>query len=119
MTFNNIYIIINIIEINLSVYFNLLKDGEDMDLNVPEWIQILEAEDLTFVRNFLLASGSLKEISQLYHVSYPTIRLRLDKIIQKIKISEQEEQDPFVLQIKRMAIEDRINLETAKNIISL
>lgn len=86
---------------------------------LPEWFQNLEPEDLTFIRNFILASGSLKEISKLYNVSYPTIRLRLDRIIQKIKIMEQEEQDPFILQIKRMAIEDSIDLETAKKIISL
>ena len=36
---------------------------------------------LKFVRKFVLTSGSLKEIPKEYGVSYPTIRLRLDKLI--------------------------------------
>jgi hypothetical protein len=33
----------------------------------------------------VLASGSLKELAQAYHVSYPTIRIRLDRVISKLK----------------------------------
>ncbi len=44
----------------------------------------LEQEGATFLKNFVLKSGSLKEIAKLYEVSYPTVRLRLDKLIQKI-----------------------------------
>ena len=33
---------------------------------------------LKFVRKFVLASGSLKEIPKEYGVSHPTIRLRLE-----------------------------------------
>ena len=29
---------------------------------VPEWMADLEPEDVSFIRNFILASGSLKEI---------------------------------------------------------
>ena len=36
---------------------------------------------LKFTRKFVLTSGSLKEIPKEYGVSYPTIRLRLDKLI--------------------------------------
>lgn len=50
---------------------------------VPEWMAELEEEDVAFLKNFLLCSGSLKEIAGLYGVTYPTVRLRLDKIIQK------------------------------------
>ena len=49
---------------------------------VPEWMAELEEEDVAFLKNFLLCSGSLKEIAGLYGVTYPTVRLRLDKIIQ-------------------------------------
>ena len=55
---------------------------------IPEWIMALDAEDLKFIKNFILASGSLKEIATLYGVTYPTVRLRLDRLIQKIKIPE-------------------------------
>ena len=47
---------------------------------IPQWILALDPEDATFLKNFVLKSGSLKEIARLYEVSYPTVRLRLDKL---------------------------------------
>ena len=44
---------------------------------IPEWLANLEEEDVAFIKRFLLASGSLKEIAAQYGVSYPTVRLRL------------------------------------------
>ena len=67
---------------------------------IPEWILQLEEEDLAFIKKFVLASGSLKEMAGVYGVSYPTVRLRLDKLIQKIKMSEQKESEPYVKLIK-------------------
>ena len=55
---------------------------------IPEWIVNLDDEDVSFIKRFLLASGSLKEMARQYEVTYPTVRLRLDKLIQKIKISD-------------------------------
>ena len=55
---------------------------------VPEWMADLDEEDVTFIRRFLLSSGSLKEVAGQYGVSYPTVRLRLDRLIQKIQLSE-------------------------------
>ena len=53
-----------------------------MSINVvPEWMVNLDPEDVAFIRNFLLASGSLKQIAGQYGVTYPTVRLRLDKLI--------------------------------------
>ena len=43
---------------------------------VPEWMAGLEDEDVAFIKKFLLASGSLKEVAGLYGVTYPTVRLR-------------------------------------------
>ena len=64
-----------------------------MDLDkIPAWILDLEPEDAGFLKNFVLKSGSLKEIAKLYSVSYPTVRLRLDKLIQKIELSDQQEE---------------------------
>lgn len=89
-----------------------------MDIDkIPQWILALEQEDVTFLKNFVLKSGSLKEIANLYRVSYPTVRLRLDKLIQKIEMSDQEEDEPFQAFIKGLAVDSRIDLETAKIII--
>ena len=84
---------------------------------IPQWILALEQEDVTFLKNFVLKSGSLKEIAKLYEVSYPTVRLRLDKLIQKIEWNDQKEEEPFSAFIKGLAIDARIDLETAKIII--
>ena len=85
---------------------------------VPEWMTGFEDEDITFIKKFLLASGSLKEIAQQYGVTYPTVRLRLDKLIQKIKISEDASNEPFVALVKRLAVSDKISFDVAKILIS-
>ena len=84
---------------------------------IPQWILSLEPEDAEFIKNFVLKSGSLKEIAKLYEVSYPTVRLRLDKLIQKIEISDRKKDEPFSAFIKGLAVDARIDLETAKIII--
>mgnify|MGYP001108433859 CR=1 FL=1 len=84
---------------------------------IPAWIFALEQEDAAFLKNFVLKSGSLKEIARLYEVSYPTVRLRLDKLIQKIELNDQKEEEPFLVFIKGLAVDARIDLETAKMII--
>lgn len=84
---------------------------------IPPWIFALEQEDAAFLKNFVLKSGSLKEIAKLYEVSYPTVRLRLDKLIQKIELNDQKEDEPFSTFIKGLAVDSRIDLETAKIII--
>ncbi len=45
----------------------------------------LPQEDQDFVLQFIKTSGSLKEMATLLKVSYPTVRNRLDDIIDKLK----------------------------------
>lgn len=85
---------------------------------VPEWMADLDDEDLAFVKRFLLASGSLKEIARQYGVTYPTVRLRLDRLIQKIKAGEERESDPYIALIKRLAMSERIDFDAAKLLVS-
>lgn len=85
---------------------------------VPEWMAELEEEDVAFIRRFLLASGSLKEVAGAYGVSCPTVRLRLDRLIQKIKLSDERAADPYVALIKRLAVNDKVDFEAAKLLIS-
>lgn len=85
---------------------------------VPDWMVNLDEEDISFVKRFLLASGSLKEIARQYGVSYPTVRLRLDRLIQKIELSEGVENDPYIALIKRLAINEKMDFETAKILIN-
>ena len=85
---------------------------------IPEWIVNLDDEDVSFIKKFLLASGSLKEMARQYEVTYPTVRLRLDKLIQKIRISDDTESEPYIALIKKLAINDKLDFDTAKVLIS-
>lgn len=85
---------------------------------IPEWMTDLEDEDVTFVKKFLLASGSLKEMARQYGVTYPTVRLRLDRLIQKIKLSEDTEKEPYIALVKQLALNDKLDFETAKLLIA-
>lgn len=85
---------------------------------VPEWMVNLEDEDVAFIKNFIQASGSLKEVAHQYGVTYPTVRLRLDRLIQKIQISEETAKEPYIGLIKRLAINEKIDFETAKVLIT-
>ena len=86
---------------------------------VPMWMKNLDDEDMIFIKRFLLASGSLKEVAKLYGVTYPTVRVRLNKLIDKIKLYEdKEDNDEFVELIKRYVIDEDIEFDVAKNLIA-
>ena len=85
---------------------------------IPEWIVNLDDEDVSFIKKFLFASGSLKEMAKQYEVTYPTVRLRLDRLIQKIKVSDDTESEPYIALFKRLAINEKLDFDTAKVLIS-
>lgn len=84
---------------------------------VPNWVLKLDIEDIAFMRKFIIASGSLKEMADQYNVSYPTIRARLNELIEKLKIEESPD-DAFIRKIKSMVLDDRLDFDTAKEILS-
>ena len=51
----------------------------------------LSEDDLDFIVQFVLASGSLKEMAELHGVSYPTIRSSLDRVIEELRLRMQGE----------------------------
>ena len=79
-----------------------------MRRKAQEWIYNLSDEDITFIKNFVMSSGSLKEVAKLYHITYPTVRLRLD---------DQIENDAYISLIKKMVIDDQLDFDTAKILI--
>ncbi|MGJ0907240.1 DUF2089 family protein [Clostridium botulinum] len=85
---------------------------------LPNWLSSLDYEDIEFIKKFILTSGSLKEIAKLYEVSYPTVRLRLDKLIQKVEINDKKLNEPFISFIKELSLDEKIDLDTAKLIIN-
>ena len=85
---------------------------------LPNWMANLADEDLAFIKRFVLASGSLKEVAREYSVTYPTVRLRLDRLIEKIRLAEQSEQEPYIALIRRLAVDERIDVDAAQLLIN-
>jgi hypothetical protein len=48
----------------------------------------LSLDDQDFIIEFIKASGSLKEMANLLGLSYPTVRNKLDEVIEHIKDAE-------------------------------
>lgn len=86
--------------------------------SIPDWMSNLDDEDVVFIKKFILASGSLKEVANQYNVTYPTVRLKLDKLIQKIQIGDENANEPYIALIKRLALNDKLDFDTAKVLIS-
>lgn len=71
--------------------------------NQPHPLTTLPPEDLDFIAELVLRSGSLKEVAEAYGVSYPTIRLRLDRIIERLKLAlSGRTPDPLSLLLARL-----------------
>ena len=85
---------------------------------IPAWIRGLEEEDLNLLHRFLLASGSLKSLAREYGVSYPTVRLRLNRLIQKVRLlDESETESPFHQKIRMLVVEGRLDRAVARILI--
>ena len=83
------------------------------------WVNSLNDEDLAFLKRFVLASGSLKELAQAYGISYPTVRLRLDRLIEKIKILDSQEiVSEFERVLRVQCAEGRMDIATMKLLLA-
>jgi hypothetical protein len=73
-----------------------LQIGQDAE--IPALFR-LEADELDFVVSFVKLSGSLKDMAAKLGLSYPTVRNRLDEIIEKLNENDAtlEKQRTFIL----------------------
>lgn len=85
---------------------------------MPPWLAKLDEEDVAFIKRFVLSSGSLKEMARQYEVTYPTVRLRLDRLIEKIKAGENSDEDQYVALIKKLALNEKMDFDAAKILIT-
>ncbi|MGL9746602.1 DUF2089 family protein [Enterococcus sp. DIV0170] len=81
------------------------------------WISELNEEELEFVKYFILSSGSIKKLADIYSASYPTLRKQLDKLIQKVRICERKENDKIVRLIQQLEKEGKIDQEIADTVV--
>src|SRR5213594_4355822 len=83
------------------------------------WIELLDDEDLAFLKRFLLASGTLKEVASQYGISYPTVRLRLDRLIQKVTLLESmRSPSEFELRLRAAYADGRMDAETFHQLLN-
>jgi Domain of unknown function (DUF2089)-HTH len=77
------------------------------------WTDHLSDEDLAFLKRFLLASGTLKELASQYGVSYPTVRLRLDRLIDKVELLDRDDgAGPFERALRATFADARLDADT-------
>ena len=63
---------------------------------IPRWVASMSDEELLFLKRFLLNSGSLKGLAAEYGITYPTVRARLDRLIEKVASTDLPEgEDAF------------------------
>ena len=90
-----------------------------MTRSEERWTDLLEPDELVFVRRFILASGSLKQMAQEYGVSYPTIRQRLDELIGKIRRGMKEKPLSALRRLVRQMVENgELDLPEARKILT-
>jgi hypothetical protein len=83
------------------------------------WFSGLSDEDALFIKRFVLASGSLKELAKAYGISYPTVRLRLDRLIEKVRVLDSQEiVSEFERVLRARHAEGRIDMETLKALLA-
>jgi len=86
---------------------------------VATWLEQLSDEDASFIKRFVVASGSLKDLAKAYGISYPTVRLRLDRLIEKIKVLDSQEiVSEFERTLRARYAEGKIDMETLKALLT-
>jgi hypothetical protein len=68
---------------------------------LPQLAQ-LSAEDQVFVAAFVRAHGSIKEVEQVFGVSYPTIKARLNRIAQALEFVDTDPLPPHSEVLERL-----------------
>lgn len=79
------------------------------------WVDKLSDEDLSFIKRLVLASGSLKDLAKAYGISYPTVRLRLDRLIAKMRVFDSQEiVSEFERTLRARYAEGKLDMDTLK-----
>jgi hypothetical protein len=84
-----------------------------------KWIDGLNEDDLAFLKRFIVSSGSLKELARIYNISYPTVRLRLDRLIQKVKLLDSPQiSSEFERLIQILYVEGKVDAGTINALLA-
>jgi len=98
--------------------FDLLKN-ERSDLEGHPLLT-LPREDLNLIVELVLKSGSLKDLADTYGVSYPTIRNRLDRVIERLSAAVKgRAPDPISELLARLVERGELSASNARTIRDL
>ena len=87
---------------------------------IPAWFVHLEDEDQQFIKRIVLASGSLKQLAEDYGVSYPTIRIRLDRLIERIRIiDDSPPDDAFHAKVRLLVADGDVSAKVGKELLRI
>ena len=90
------------------------------DTKNSRWIDFLEEEDLSFIKRFVLFSGSLKDLAAAYNVTYPTLRLRLDRMIAKIQVFDSQKiEDDYERLLRGLFAEGKLDAASFKQLLRM
>jgi len=80
----------------------------------------LNEQELDLVLQMVLASGSLKDLAQVYQVSYPTIRLRVDRVIEHLRqLADGAKPDPLIQLLADLVERGEITVPAARSLRDL
>lgn len=88
--------------------------------DLPNWVLRLDDSDLQLIRRLVLASGSLKQLAADYEVSYPTIRGRVDGLIERMQLLDSHEgDDALEAKIRLMVASSELDPKAGKELMKL
>jgi hypothetical protein len=77
----------------------------------------LPREDLDLIVELVLRSGSLKDLATAYGVTYPTIRLRLDRVIERLQaVVNGKQPDPLKELLARLVERGEMSTSGARSV---
>ena len=86
------------------------------NFSTPRFLE-LSADQQKFAIEFILASGSLKEMANILNISYPTVRAKLDRIIECLR-GEKPPEDERRAAILDAVEEKKISTQEASRLLS-
>lgn len=91
-----------------------------MSDKIPDWIKGLADEDFQFIKRLLLASGSLKEVAAQYGISYPTVRIRLNRLIEKVLAFDSDKpKTKFHRTLQGLVADGKMDITIAKELLKV
>lgn len=80
----------------------------------------LDREDLDMITNLVLCNSSLKDLAASYGVSYPTIRARFDRLIERLRAAvEERPRDPMAELLAKLVERGELTVGAARSIRDL